>query len=74
MENKHQWISIEKQYFGKVGTEYDFKTKDPIKAQERLAKIQEEQAKLTKNINKKVMSMFEKAEAEYKNLKEKNKL
>lgn len=46
--------------FGKPNTDYDFQSKDPSEAHKELNKIQEEQTKLSKQINKKVLSMFEK--------------
>ena len=72
LEEKHPWIQNQKQYvhdnnfidnhryFGKSNTEYDFKTRNPQEAQKELNRLQDEQAKLSKQINKKVMSMFEK--------------
>lgn len=71
LEEKHAWIQNQKQYacrfvfltnryFGKANTEYDFKTRNPQEAQKELNRLQDEQAKLSKQINKKVMSMFEK--------------
>lgn len=41
---KHAWISSEKQLFGRSGTDYDFSSRDPIKAREELEKLQAEQS------------------------------
>jgi structural maintenance of chromosome 2 len=60
LESKHPWIASEKQYFGKPHTDYDFKSQNPQEALRELTRLQEEQAKLSKQINKKVMSMYEK--------------
>ncbi|KAK2653531.1 hypothetical protein Ddye_013387 [Dipteronia dyeriana] len=65
---KHAWIASEKQLFGRSGTDYDFVTRDPRKAIEELGKLQAEQSGLEKRVNKKVMTMFEKAEDEYNDL------
>lgn len=46
--------------FGKAGSDYDFKARNAAEASRDLTKMQDEQAKLSKQINKKVMSMFEK--------------
>jgi hypothetical protein len=46
--------------FGKAKGEYDFEGKDIEKVQKELKKLQDEQSKLAKNLNRKVMSMFEK--------------
>lgn len=45
MEQKHSFISAEKQFFGKPGTDFDFKKTDPEEAQRRLAQLDEEQHK-----------------------------
>jgi structural maintenance of chromosome 2 len=71
IESKYSWVPGAKASFGKPDTDFDFRSRDPHKAQERLHKIGEEQTKLSKSINRKVMSMFEKAEGEYKSLVEK---
>lgn len=47
-------------FFGRPHTDYDFKARDPQEAQRQLVTLQDEQSKLSKQINKKVMSMFEK--------------
>ncbi|KAJ0988950.1 hypothetical protein J5N97_007306 [Dioscorea zingiberensis] len=65
---KYVWIATEKQLFGKSGTDYDFSTRDPYKSREELDKLQAEQSSLEKRVNKKVMTMFEKAEDEYNDL------
>ncbi|KAJ7300253.1 hypothetical protein O6H91_Y027600 [Diphasiastrum complanatum] len=65
---KHEWIATEKQLFGKPGTEYDFSHQDLRKARQDLESKRAEQNNVEKRINKKVMTMFEKAEDEYKDL------
>ncbi|CAO2825723.1 unnamed protein product [Amaranthus hypochondriacus] len=65
---KHSWIASEKQLFGRSGSDYDFASRDPLKAREELERLQGEQSSLEKRVNKKVMAMFEKAEDEYNNL------
>lgn len=65
---KHEWIATEKQLFGKGGTDYDFSARDPRKARDEFDGLQSEQSNLEKRVNKKVMTMFEKAEDEYKDL------
>lgn len=68
---KHEWISSERQHFGKPGSDYDFEAINPKAADQRLAKLAKEQEELGKKINKKVMGMFEKAEQEYEDLMKK---
>jgi structural maintenance of chromosome 2 len=65
LEEEHAWITHEKHLFGRAGSEFDFKAKDTKTATKQLVQLQETQASLSKKINKKVMSMFEKAEQEY---------
>ncbi|GKV17575.1 hypothetical protein SLEP1_g28058 [Rubroshorea leprosula] len=71
---KHAWIASEKQLFGRSGTDYDFASRDPLKAREELEKLQAEQSSLEKRVNKKVMAMFEKAEDEYNDLMSKKNI
>ncbi|XP_059452315.1 structural maintenance of chromosomes protein 2-1 [Corylus avellana] len=71
---KHAWIASEKLLFGRSGTDYDFASRDPIKAREELEKLQADQSGLEKRVNKKVMAMFEKAEDEYNELMSKKNI
>ncbi|KAL1564442.1 Structural maintenance of chromosomes protein 2-2 [Salvia divinorum] len=68
MIEKHAWIASEKQLFGRTGSDYDFESRDPLKAREDFEKLQAEQSGLEKRVNKKVMTTFEKAEDEYNDL------
>ncbi|KAM3340612.1 structural maintenance of chromosomes protein 2-1 isoform X1 [Capsicum galapagoense] len=71
---KHAWIASEKQLFGRSGTDYDFGSRDPRNARETFEKLQADQLGLEKRVNKKVMSMFEKAEDEYNDLMSKKNI
>ena len=68
LETKFPWITEDEKLFGVAGTDYDFEASDPSAAKRRAAQLQKEQAKLGRNINKKVMGMIEQAEAEYTDL------
>lgn len=68
MLSKHEWIHHERNLFGQEGGDYDFEEESPKHVQSRLNTIKEQQAELSKKINKKVMGMFEKAENEYQDL------
>ena len=70
----HPWIESEQSRFGQLNTEYDFTSKDPVKAIKELQKQEEIQQNLAKRINKKVIAMFDKAEAEFKALQEKRRI
>nr|GEX36857.1 structural maintenance of chromosomes protein 2-1 [Tanacetum cinerariifolium] len=66
--NKHAWITSEKQFFGRSGSDYDFTSRDPYRARGQLENIEAQQADHEKRVNKKVMSMFEKTENDYNDL------
>jgi len=71
MEKDYPWIEKEKNFFGKVGTDFDFEANSYEDNKKRLTKIQDKQKKLGQNINKKAMVMFDKAEQEYQDLLQK---
>ena len=60
--------------FGAAGGDYDFAARDPSAAAAELAAAEETQASLGKRVNKKVIAMFDKAEAEFKALQEKRRI
>jgi len=68
MEKQHPWIEKEKGFFGKKGTDFDFEANSYQDNKGRLDELASQQKTLSKNINKKAMVMFEKAEQEYKDL------
>ncbi|GBG85995.1 hypothetical protein CBR_g40808 [Chara braunii] len=65
---KHDWISRERQLFGKPGTDYDFNSRNAKEAHRLYEAKEAEYSSLEKRVNKKVISMFEKAEQEYNQL------
>jgi structural maintenance of chromosome 2 len=71
---QHPWIEKEKSFFGKVGTDFDFATKDIQQCYRRLKALKNDQERLSKKINKKVMGMIENAEAEYTDLTHKREI
>ncbi|PSC74142.1 structural maintenance of chromosomes 2-1-like [Micractinium conductrix] len=71
LEREHQWIPSEKPQFGKAGTGYDWAARDADEAFAEYEKANATAEGLGKRVNKKVMQMFEKAEAEYGELKRK---
>ena len=74
LQKEHQWIAGESALFGQPGSDYDFKRRSPAQAQRELAECEEAQATLGKRVNKKVIAMFDKAEAEFKELQEKRRI
>lgn len=71
LEKTHPWIEKEKSFFGKKGTDFDFEANSYQDNKTRLDDLSSQQKTLSKNINKKAMVMFEKAEQEYKDLLQK---
>lgn len=70
MLDEFEWIASESKMFGTPGSDYDFERNDPGTAHVLLETKIEEQARLDKRVNKKAMSMKEKAEEDYQNLME----
>ena len=68
MLKKHAWIKREKDMFGIPGGDHDFDSFDQDTLGTQLKNLQNEQSSLSKRINKKVMTMIEKAEGEYAEL------
>merc|ERR1719215_1552192 len=71
MEQQHPWIEKERHFFGKAGTDFDFEANSYPDNISQLEEINAQQKSLGKNINKKAMAMFEKAEQEYQELLQK---
>lgn len=69
----HTWISTEEHLFNKPNSEYDFRSnrESAEELKVRLESLKNEHQKLTKSVNKKVMTMYEKAEQDYMNLMKK---
>ena len=74
MRSKYPWIASEKSAFGVADGDYDFDSHDPNLTSRTLQKLKEETEELSRKINKKVMGMIEKAEAEYMELLRKRKV
>jgi len=70
----HPWIESESRAFGVPGSAYDFEKMDVEKAQAELRAREDAQACLSKRVNKKVIAMFDKAESEFKALREKRRI
>ena len=74
MLRQHAWLKSERELFGKKGSDYDWEATNPKKAAERMREVVEQQERLGKKINKKVMGMFDKAEQEYQEVMEKKRI
>lgn len=68
LEKKNPWIETEKQFFGQAGTDFDFDKLNLNSAKKKLQQLEQENATLGRNLNKKVMNMFDKAREDYQDL------
>lgn len=71
MENEHDWISDEKDSFGRANTPYDFHAQNIAESKSSLKNLTERFQGMKKKINPKVMNMIdsvEKKEASLKNM------
>jgi structural maintenance of chromosome 2 len=71
MEKEHEWISEEKENFGRTNTPYDFKGQNIVECRATLRNVTERFQGMRKKINPKVMNMIdsvEKKEAALKNM------
>mmetsp|Transcript_25537 Transcript_25537/g.25776 ORF Transcript_25537/g.25776 Transcript_25537/m.25776 type:complete len:314 (+) Transcript_25537:2-943(+) len=74
MFSAHVWIKKDKQYFGVSGSNFDFTAMDMKEAQSRLQSLKEQQERLSKTINRKVVGMIAEAESQYEDLKKKREV
>eukprot|EP00753_Platysulcus_tardus_P014424 PLAT4364.1.p1 GENE.PLAT4364.1~~PLAT4364.1.p1 ORF type:complete len:553 (-),score=367.21 PLAT4364.1:144-1802(-) len=74
LEEEHAWIEEEKAFFGREHSDYDFSAHSEKEAAAAVRKLAKEQTRLGAKINKKVMGMIEKAEAEYSELMSKKRI
>ena len=71
---EYPWIASEKQFFGRPGSDYDWAATDCEKAFADFERGDEVVERLGKKVNRKVLSMFDKAEQEFKELSEKKRI
>ncbi|XP_065185116.1 structural maintenance of chromosomes protein 2-like [Sycon ciliatum] len=74
LKEKHEWIALEREFFGQPNTAFDFEANDPVEAGRRLSKLQEKKDKLSKSVNMRAMNMLGKAEEKYQDLMKKKKI
>lgn len=74
LEEEYPWISDSKQFFGLPKSDFDFTGLNLKDCQERLHGLKSTQEKLSKKVNKKVMGMIDKAEAESEDLMRKKEV
>lgn len=73
LREKHTWIPTEERQFGLEGSDYDFSTTSPEEKKEELQKVQKEHESLERRVNKAVVSSWDTADAQYKELSAKRK-
>lgn len=71
---EHPWLLAESAQLGRQGGDYDFAALEPDVAQARLRSLSAEQAELARRINRNVLAMFDKAEADCAALTRKRKI
>ncbi|TAQ84078.1 hypothetical protein B7494_g7594 [Chlorociboria aeruginascens] len=69
MEKEHEWISDEKESFGRTGTPYDFKGQNINECKSTLKNLTERSQGMKKKINPKVMNMIDSVEKKEISLK-----
>lgn len=68
MEKKYPWILEEKGNFGKKDSDFDFEKNNIGKSKKKLQVLETENQTLERNLNKKVMNMYDKAKEDYDDL------
>lgn len=76
LKKNNQWIEKEEEFFGLENTEYyvDESEGNLNERRKKLNELKQEQEKLSKKINKKVISLIEQAENDYQDLKKKKEI
>jgi len=74
LEKNHRWILESKTLFGVSGGDFDFESLDMRATHRERSALSNEQQVLSKKINRKVMTLFEKAEQEYQDLTSKRRI
>ncbi|XP_077545843.1 structural maintenance of chromosomes 2 [Haemaphysalis longicornis] len=69
----YEWIPVERHYFGKSNTEYDFEANNPSEAGRRIKKLAETKEKLGQNVNSRAQNMLMQAEEKYQDLVKKKR-
>ena len=67
MDKEYEWIASEKEYFGEIGSDYDFEARN-AKSNEKHGNFKGQAGSFGKKINRKVMGMIQRAEKEYTDL------
>ncbi|XP_076647587.1 structural maintenance of chromosomes 2 [Halictus rubicundus] len=71
---KYEWIEQDKIYFGKAGGIYDFEVNKPDEMKLKVHRLQTYHEKLSRNINTRAVSLFDKEEELYNEMQKKKKI
>ncbi|DBA81803.1 hypothetical protein WJX77_004664 [Trebouxia sp. C0004] len=74
LQKEFPWIATEKDFFGKPGSDYDFEAQDVQAAFEEYEAANQSLQRLANKVNRKVLTMFAKADAEYAELSQKKQI
>ena len=65
LEQKYNWISEDREFFGIKNTRYDYTKEDPIVAGQKLTKMRDQKDKMERNINMRAMMLLDREEEQY---------
>ncbi|KZC13859.1 PREDICTED: structural maintenance of chromosomes protein 2 [Dufourea novaeangliae] len=71
---KYDWIEQDKIYFGKAGGIYDFEVNKPDEMEAKVHRLQTLREKLSRSINTRAISLFDKEEEQYHEMMKKKKI
>ncbi|XP_076242761.1 structural maintenance of chromosomes 2 [Calliopsis andreniformis] len=71
---KYEWIEQDKIYFGKTGGIYDFEVNKPYEMEEKTQRLQTTREKLSRNINTRAITLFDKEEEQYNEMIKKKRI
>merc|ERR1739848_804397 len=74
LAEENPWIEQEEEFFGQPNTDYDFSKTNISTTRKKIAQLEKEQETLSRKVNHKVAGMIEKAERDYKELKNKREI
>ncbi|KAL3152149.1 Structural maintenance of chromosomes protein 2-2 [Trebouxia sp. C0010 RCD-2024] len=74
LQKEFPWIATEQEFFGKPGSDYDFEAQDVQAAFQEYEAANQSLQRLANKVNRKVLTMFEKADAEYAELSGKKQI
>ncbi|XP_076168763.1 structural maintenance of chromosomes 2 [Ptiloglossa arizonensis] len=74
LTRKYEWIEQDKIYFGKAGGIYDFEVNKPDELEQKVHRLRITREKLSRSINTRAISLFDKEEEQYNEMMKKKKI